>query len=468
MSDAMPEAHTDPKRVERDLLRAREIAEDTSRAKDARIASLSHDLRTPLTLILSPLDALLAPGRCSPEVARALTRVRRNAGRLSQLVDAMLDLGKLGAPEAEPSWSALSVSDVCAQVVADAQPTANARGITLSLATDGEVEIAPLDRCLFEKIVVTLVKNAIELTPAGRRVEVALSADEDGFVLSVRGAGAGVGVAEEEMGLSLVKELGERLGGAVSAESRPGEGSRVSVRLPRDPDRAAALLRAQREARLEAAVLRTMAQLDDVPVPSSPPPPLSGLKPRLILAESDLDLREHVTELLEGEYDVIAVEDGRAALSAARACPPDLLVTDVVLPELDGMALLGALKEDDALRAVPVVLLTARVEALSAGLERGADDFIAKPFSPVELCARLRAARRLHKLRQQLQLTVAELSETRADLSVASRRAPASARAEVAAQIGEPLGALASALRARPGQEDLADAADAVLARLRA
>lgn len=463
MSDAMPEAHTDPKRVERDLLRAREIAEDTSRAKDARIASLSHDLRTPLTLILSPLDALLAPGRCSPEVARALTRVRRNAGRLSQLVDAMLDLGKLGAPEVEPSWSALSVSDVCAQVVADAQPTANARGITLSLATDGEVEIAPLDRCLFEKIVVTLVKNAIELTPAGRRVEVALSADEDGFVLSVSG-----GVAEgSALGLSLVKELGERLGGAVSAESRPGEGSRVSVRLPRDPDRAAALLRAQREARLEAAVLRTMAQLDDVPVPSSPPPPLSGLKPRLILAESDLDLREHVTELLEGEYDVIAVEDGRAALSAARACPPDLLVTDVVLPELDGMALLGALKEDDALRAVPVVLLTARVEALSAGLERGADDFIAKPFSPVELCARLRAARRLHKLRQQLQLTVAELSETRADLSVASRRAPASARAEVAAQIGEPLGALASALRARPGQEDLADAADAVLTRLR-
>ena len=124
----------------------------------------------------------------------------------------------------------------------------------------------------------------------------------------------------------------------------------------------------------------------------------------------------------------------------------------------------------DALRAVPVVLLTARVEALSAGLglDRGADDFIAKPFSPFELCARLRAARRLHKLRQQLLLTVAELSETRAGLSVASRRAPSSARAEMAAQIGEPLGALASALRARPGQEDLADAADAVLARLRA
>ena len=466
MSDAMPEAHADPKRVERDLARAREIAEAASRAKDARIASLSHELRTPLTLILSPLDALLAPGRCSPEVARALSRVRRNAGRLSQLVDTMLDLGKLGAPEVEPSWSAISVSDVCAQVVAEAQPTANARGITLSLATDGEVEIAPLDRCLFEKIVLTLVSDAIELTPAGRRVEVALSADDDGFVLSVRGAGGG----EEEMDLSVVRELGERLGGAVSAESRPGEGSRVSLRLPRDPDRAAALLRAQREARLEAAVLRTVAQLDDVPVPSSPPPPLSGLKPRLILAESDLDLREHVTELLEDEYDVIAVEDGRAALAAARACPPDLVVTEVALPELDGMALLDALKEDDALRAVPVVLLTARVEALSAGLglDRGADDFIAKPFSPIELCARLRAARRLHKLRQQLLLTVAELSETRADLSVASRRAPSSARAEMAAQIGEPLGALASALRARPGQEDLADAADAVLARLRA
>lgn len=246
-------------------------------------------------------------------------------------------------------------------------------------------------------------------------------------------------------------------------------GGRMEEALSAGDDRVVDLLRAEHEARLEAAVLRAVAQLNEAPRPSSRPP-LSGIKPRLILAESDPDLREHLTLLLSGEYDVIAVEDGRAALSAARACPPDLVLAEVALPELDGLALLGALKEDDALRAVPVALLTAReeAEALSAGLglDRGADDVIAKPSSPVELLARLRTARRLHKLRQQLRLTVAELSETRADLSVASRRAPITARTELSARIGGPLAALAAALRARPGQEDLAEEVESVLAML--
>ena len=432
---------TDRKEAARLLTVAKEAAEAANQAKSDFLANVSHELRTPLTLILSPLDALLAGDELTPKVRQELERMRRNAGRLARQVNDLLDFAKLEAGKSEPEIAATAVVPLVEAVIDDALAAAEVRGISLALVRADALGEAPVDPRMFEKIVMNLVGNALKFTPRGGRVEVSLADLGAELELSVRDTG--IGIAADEMsglfqrfqqvdasstrrqegtglGLSLVKELASAMGGSVGASSEEGKGSRFWVRLPRDLAKVDLLRR-------RGAVSRAGASRGAFDVSSSEPAPASPEasvdKPRLVVAEDNADLRAHLVELLSNEYEVEGVGDGRAALAAARERLPDAILSDVMMPDMDGLALVRAVKADPILGQVPIVLLTARAspDQAAAGLDLGADDYVPKPFSPAELRARLRAAVRLHRAAVELALTVDELKASRDELIAAGK-----------------------------------------------
>jgi signal transduction histidine kinase len=418
---------------------------ELDRMKSDFLANVSHELRTPLTLILGPVDSLLGSGvAVLPAAARDnLERVRRNALRLSALVDDLLEFSRLEAGKLQPCWQPVQIMALVQGVVEDARPAAEARGLDLSFTAQTDPGFVPLDRRLFEKIVLNLIANALKFTPTGGRVEVSLRPVGDELEVAV--ADSGVGIPAEKLpllfqrfqqvdasatrkyegtglGLALVREFAELMAGRAGVESEPGRGSRFWVRIPRSAERlpdpgSTDALAAVGEDSVPVASRRFLQVSHRVSETPGSPAALSGAagKPRLLIAEDNPDMRAYLTELLAPEYEVAAVENGRKALEAASTVLPDIILSDVMMPEMDGMELVAHLKGDPDLRELPVILLTARAgsSAAATGLETGADDYVSKPFTPEELRARVRAAWRLRQFSRERAELLAERARER-------------------------------------------------------
>jgi PAS domain S-box-containing protein len=441
---------TDRKRIETELKAAKEAAERAARIKGEFLANISHELRTPLTLVASPLESLHS-GPLQPAVLSQIERAHRNALRLVGMVNDLLDFSRLDAGKQRVVREHTDVAQLAELIVSDAQPLAGARGLTLEFASHLEQEALAIDRGLFEKILMNLLGNALKFTPRGGRVDVLLRARGEHFELTVRDTGIGIAAVDHEriferfqqgdatstrqyggtgLGLALVKEFSGLLGGRVSVESEEGRGACFSVLLPLQPGtRAGATTPRQM---LDVNRWSTMQQ-----GPGDTLPPDAELSeeqlPSLLLAEDNAEMRTYLRQLLAGRYRVIAVDNGRAALEAARQELPDVILSDVMMPGLDGLTLVEILKSDEALRHIPVVLLTARAakDAAVAALEAGADDYICKPFSPAELRARLRAAYRLgHAVRRtaELEKELARAKEQLDSATASERRASGAAK----------------------------------------
>ncbi|MFZ6177461.1 ATP-binding protein [Nannocystis pusilla] len=405
---------TERKRMELELQRAKEAADAALRAKSEFLTTISHELRTPLALILGPLESLLAGADdLRGEQARsALTRMWRNASRLGRLVDDILDYQKLEAGKLRPTWEPVDVRGLVLDIVLDAEPAAQAAGIDLRHALADDLGVVPLDRRMFEKILLNLLGNALKFTPAGGTVTVALAGDRGRLRLTVRDTGPGIAPDEHErvfqrfeqldssisrkhegtgLGLAIVREFAAELGGAVELHSALGEGACFVVDLPIDADRLVDLAAAPAPA--VAPRGRFDVVVDDVR-----PEPAPDL-PRLLVADDNPDMRAYIAAVLGPDYAVELTANGLDALQAARARPPDVILADVMMPEMDGYELVTRLKRDDDLRHVPVVLLSAKAsrEETARGLDVGADDYLPKPFAAVELRSRVRAALRLHR-----------------------------------------------------------------------
>jgi signal transduction histidine kinase len=455
------------RQMEREVItRSRELADANGKLRDANaklgeldtaktafFSNVSHEFRTPLTLILGPVERALA----SSEAMLAgddLAALHRNALRLLRLVNSLLDFSRIEAGALSASFAPTDLSTLTAGLAGAFQSLFEDAGLKLVVDCPPMPEPVYVDRAHWEKVVMNLVSNAFKFTFEGE-VAVELRWLGDRAELSVRDTGTGIPEAElprvferfhrvegargrsyegSGIGLSLVDELVRRHGGAVRVESKVGAGTTFHVVLPAgrqhlqkdsivesspfSPDsalnQAAQLLEAKQWMR-EQGELHAPASLVPVEPARSAPNERRG---RLIVADDNADMREYLRRLLSPHWDTELVPNGRAALAAALAAPPDLVLSDVMMPELDGVALLEALRADARTSTIPVILISARAgeEARLAGLETGADDYLVKPFAAREVVTRIRTHLEMSKVRRAAADAARELAATRAAL----------------------------------------------------
>jgi PAS domain S-box-containing protein len=441
----MAEAHA----RRRELHRLERLAE-LDRAKTEFFSNVSHEFRTPLTLMLGPLEQLLEDEGLPAERKADLQLIGRSAHRLLRLVGTMLDFSQIEAGRLRAHFAPVDLANRTREIVGQFESAAALAGLELRVDIDELPERVWVDAEMWEKIVSNLLSNALKFTFDGE-IEVALRALPKHAELTVRDTG--VGIAEEELphiferfhrvrgsrarsqegagiGLALVDELVRRHHGRIRASSRLDAGTTFTVWVPlgRRPARPEAAQEPPATTAVAAAMADEAMQWGEGREPQSFADDEHALRQslgnyapgaRVLVADDNQDMREYLTRLLTPHWGVEAVPNGTQALEQARANRPDLVLADVMMPGLDGFALLRELREDAALRAVPVVLVTARAgeEAAIEGLLAGADDYIVKPFAARELVARVGGQLELARIRRR----AAELNAFRIGLSDALR-----------------------------------------------
>jgi len=403
--------------------RAEALAE-IDRAKTTFFSNVSHEFRTPLTLILGPVEDALTRSAKSLQ-GDDLEAVHRSALRLLRLVNSLLDFARFEAGRLQIAFAPTDLAALTAVLAGSFRSLVEGAGLKLVVDCPPLPEPVYVDPSQWEKIVLNLVSNAFKFTLRGE-IAVSLRGSGDRVDLTVRDTGCGIPAHElprmferfhrvegargrsfegTGIGLSLVRELVKLHGGTVRVSSVEGQGSTFEVSLPTGrahlpPDRVVSDPPPARAAGQAAPYLLEASQWAGSEQVLAPPPAASD-GARVLVADDNADMRNYLDRLLSTLWRVDAVEDGEAALASARASPPDLVLTDIMMPRMNGYALLRELRADPRTSHVPVVLLSARAgeEAVLAGLETGADDYLVKPFSARELVARVRTHLDMGRLR---------------------------------------------------------------------
>jgi PAS domain S-box-containing protein len=419
--------------------RAEELAE-LDRAKTTFFSNISHEFRTPLTLIMGPVQELQRLLADDAQARDELEVIRRNALRLGRLVNTLLDFSRIEAGRMQASYEPADIAQVTAELASVFRSAVERAGLTFEVDCPPLPAPAYLDRSMWEKVVLNLLSNALKFTFDGS-IRVTVRAADGQAVVTV--ADTGTGVCEQEIprlferfhrventrsrsnegsgiGLALVQELVQLHGGTITVSSTEGAGTAFTIRLPLGhahlpadalvPAGHAATVSANADPFVQEALRWLPGSGPDgdegawARSPDEGTPPAiaatgssetgSALPARVLVADDNADMRGYLARLLRGAgYQVTTVADGLAALDTVRAGAPDLVISDVMMPRLDGLGLVAALRADARTAAVPVLLLSARAgqEASVEGLHAGADDYLVKPFSAVELLARVRS-----------------------------------------------------------------------------
>jgi signal transduction histidine kinase/DNA-binding response OmpR family regulator len=453
------------------------VLEEMDRLKTEFFANISHEFRTPITLTLGPLEQVLAGryGELAGPVRDQLTVMHRNQRRLLELINQILDLAKLEAGRMDLRCAPLpEVNQFIQQRASQFASAARMRGVELRVALDERLDGADLyaDRDKLDRLLVNLLANAVKFTPRGS-IEVRTERAEDEFQLTI--ADTGVGIAPDELphifdrfrqaaggaareyagtgiGLALTKEIAALHGGTVAARSQPGKGSvfRVTIPLGSEHLNPASVLEfaasdAGGDPILPAALLALAEagpQHDVAEVNAAAEAAFDATKRTILYAEDNADLRAHVCDLLAADYNIFVAADGQGALEQLRSRPHDLLITDLMMPRASGRDLVQAVRADDVLRAIPVLVLTARTAASARvdSLDAGADDYLAKPFDSSEFRARIRSLLRIKDYQDTIRAQADELSRWNRTLNERVRQQVQQIeglRAELEAQLRE-------------------------------
>lgn len=397
-----------------------ELDEDKSRFYQ----NVSHEFRTPLTLILGPLRSVLddASAQLTPRHRESLIAAMHAGLRLRKLVDGLLEFSRVEADELRAEFEPTDISRHTAELAGMFGPVIEQAGLEYLVDVDTIDGLVDVDREMWAEIVLNLLSNAVKFTHEGS-IQVRLRSDGDQIRLSVHDTGIGVPAAQlpkifdrfaqvpgqsgrsaegTGIGLALVAALTSAHGGKVQAQSEPGEGTTITVSVPRTTSvklMATPAANRMSEAGADVYVLEAESWIRQEPEPDQERSTDSAIG-RLLLVEDNADMRAYLVQLLARDgWNVHAVSTVEDAVGVQPA--PDVVLSDIMLPGSSGIELVRMLREDPALRRIPVILLTARTgpAAAAEGLKSGADDYIVKPFDPAELLARVRVHHELTTLR---------------------------------------------------------------------
>jgi signal transduction histidine kinase/DNA-binding response OmpR family regulator len=435
VADQIGTAVVNARAYEEQRERAEALAE-LDRAKTTFFSNVSHEFRTPLTLMLGPLeDALGAPDLAVAE-REGLEVAQRNARRLLKLVNTLLDFSRIEASRLAVRLEATELGAFTAELASVFRSTVERAGLRLVVDCPPLGQSVPIDREMWEKVVLNLLSNAFKFTFEGEIV-VRVRSEGGRAILSV--ADTGIGIPPQELphvferfhrvkdargrsfegsgiGLALVDELVRLQGGEVKVSSVPGAGTTFTVAVPLAAEVPVEMLTGTEpppsaSTRAAAVVEEIQSWLPADPVRSAAP--AGAARPRILLADDNADMRRYLHRLLDTDYDVVAVSDGLAAVEAARSSRFDLVLTDVMMPKLDGYELIEALRRDERTRTLPIMLLSARAgeDSRVEGMAAGADEYLVKPFSARELLVRVGALLRAEGIRSEAHRAVRESEE---------------------------------------------------------
>jgi signal transduction histidine kinase len=427
---------------EAERTRAETLAE-LDRAKTEFFSNVSHEFRTPLTLMLGPLEELLQQAEPGSESAATLDMARRNALRLLKLVNTLLDFARIEIARSEVHLEPVDLAAYTADLASVFRSAIEQAGLRFVVDCPPLADPVLIDRAMWEKVVLNLLSNALKFTLQGEiRIDLR---DLDGRIV-VRVSDTGTGIASGELpriferfyrtrdsgsrthegagiGLALVRELVQIMGGEIQVSSEVGRGTSFAIALPyRDAveqlSGASASGLSPRETHAAYAA-EALAWVDAHPQKSLAAQRTvgDGREGRVLIVDDNADMRAYLSNILREGWEIEAVADGLEALEAIDRARPDLVLTDVMMPRMGGFELLSRIRANREWRDLPVVIVSARAgEESIDGLMQGADDYLVKPFTAHELRARIGANVRLSRLRS-------ELAHSRAQLDLAVERA---------------------------------------------
>jgi len=432
-------AITNSRAYEEERKRAEALAE-IDRAKTVFFSNVSHEFRTPLTLMMGPVeDALKREGDPIPVHRESLELAHRNSLRLLKLVNTLLDFSRIEAGRIQAVYEPVDLASLTRELASVFRSSMERAGLSYAIDCPPLDQPVFVDREMWEKIVLNLLSNAFKFTLEGS-IEIGLRSTGHEAQLTVRDSGTGIApddlphiferfyrVANTRgrsyegsgIGLALVQEMVKLNGGQIQVESEENRGSTFTVSIPfgsahLPQDRIGAT-------RSVSSAIGTDAHWQEASRWAEHGEPLStGLHARanspadrVVVVDDNTDMRKYVEGLLAQNYQVTAIADGEAALKAIRQHPPDLVITDVMMPGLDGFGLLQAIRSDDRTASIPVIMLSARAgeEARVEGAAAGTDEYLVKPFSARELVACVEKHLTLHRVRREAEKRMRESEE---------------------------------------------------------
>jgi signal transduction histidine kinase len=419
-----------------ELERSYQKLKELDQLKSQFFANVSHEVRTPLTLILAPLQSLLALPTLPEEVHRQLTISYQNGLRLLRLINNLLDFAKIDAGKMSLAYERIELVQFLRNIVTSVSPLAEKKQIDLLFIAPEEPITFYFDPDKIERAVLNLVFNALKFTPMGG--EVAVSCRLDGQSVQFSILDTGIGIAKENLsrlfsrfsqidasasrqfegtglGLALAKDFIELHQGKIGAESDPGKGTAMTFTLPylsylpegiAEGDRHKSMPEVDWTRALQRSAEYSSRGIIKENLPA--PPSLKDKKEIagevILLVEDNADMLQFLEAQLQNHYQVITAIDGIQGRELALEHRPALIVSDVMMPGKDGYQLCRELKEDPRTSHIPVILLTAKVELQMKieGLACGADDYLTKPFSNEELQARIKSLLNLKGMKVQL------------------------------------------------------------------
>jgi len=411
---------------------------ELDKLKDQFFANISHEFRSPLTLSLGAFKTLLK----SPLPAESLAVVQsglRNTSRLLFLINELLELAKFEGGQASLRTVCVDLAALITNVAANFESSNRQRIFIEGAAKPVPVEV---DVRKMTKVLYNLLTNAFKFSdPEEGKVWIRLACDESHVSIQFRDNGIGIPEDQFEriferftqvegdmtrrfegsgIGLALAKEIVTLHGGQITVQSAFGEGSTFTVTLPRGNPRLEDMVPVEGEEVLTLPILDTDRPHGEPEHPGDKETPSE--QSLILVVDDNADMRAYLRRLLADDYQVVTTCDGAEALVQARRLEPDLVLTDIMMPVMSGYDLLRALRADEQLCRMPVILLTARAgtEARVESLEAGADDYVSKPFNEEELLARVKNQLRIHRQERELQIRTNQLQELYSQLELAN------------------------------------------------